>query len=176
MFNGLHTIKWSNWIMLANTVKLFEIDWTVIEKLQPEHDPKWTCSWDLLPTGRRRWRHFRLKCKDHSGRVAVNFEVAGSSSFRILWIILWTVKSVTAEVAWTWYAATTFERLDFCWQLAHYKYYLLTWLICPLPPPHWWTWCQSDLDTLINNTLWVANTVNCKKKKIKTIRMTNYQL
>ena len=35
------------------------IGWTVIAKSRPEHDPKWTRYWDLLPTGSSCWRHFR---------------------------------------------------------------------------------------------------------------------
>ena len=61
----------------------FEIDSTIIEKLQPEHDQKLTYLCGLLPTG-------SIDCDVISGQnvttvedyVGVNFEVVGSKTFR----------------------------------------------------------------------------------------------
>ena len=59
--------KWSPWIAVFKTVNVFRIGWTMIEKALPEHDPKLTHLYDLLPTGTSLWRHFRSKCKDCPG-------------------------------------------------------------------------------------------------------------
>ena len=48
----------------------------------PEHDPKFTRLYDLLPTGSSLWRHFRSKCKDSRRLPCSKSEVASSSSFR----------------------------------------------------------------------------------------------
>ena len=58
------------------------IDWTVIEKSQHEHDPKWTRLCDLLPTRSRRWRQFRLKCNYFKSYILVNLKAASFSSLK----------------------------------------------------------------------------------------------
>ena len=78
--NSLHKRKWSSWTAVSKRVNVFRIGWAVTEKLQPEHDPKWTCLCNLRPIGSSWWRHFRWKCKDYY--VLLNFEVASFSSFR----------------------------------------------------------------------------------------------
>ena len=63
----------TTWIAVSKTVYLLRIGWTVIYKLPPKHDPKWTRSWDFLPTGSSWWRHFLWKCEGYRGLGCVKF-------------------------------------------------------------------------------------------------------
>ena len=65
MSNDIQNSKWAAWTIIYTTVNLFEIGWVIIDKLQPEHNLKFTHLCDLLPTGSRLWRHFQSKCKDY---------------------------------------------------------------------------------------------------------------
>ena len=89
MSNRTHKRKRSPWITVSNTVNFLRICWTIIEKLPPEHGPKWTRLCDLLPTGSS-WRcHFRWKCRDYRGRCCVKiFEVNSVINFRDIKIII----------------------------------------------------------------------------------------
>ena len=42
MSNRLYKIKWSHWTTVSKTVNFFRIGCTIIKKLRPELDPKWT--------------------------------------------------------------------------------------------------------------------------------------
>ena len=80
--NGLYKKKQSPGIAVSKTVNIFRIDWTIIEKSWPEHDPKFIRLSNLLPTRSSLWRLFLWKCKTIEGYLAINFEVASSNGFR----------------------------------------------------------------------------------------------
>ena len=102
MSDGLHNREWSTWIAYSKFVNLFDIAWTVIEKLRPKHDPIWTRLCDLLPTESRCWRHLWLKYKEYLVLLGDKFwmcwHLVLSEIFQRDYFV--TVKSVTAAVAW----------------------------------------------------------------------------
>ena len=60
-------------LRFRKTVNFFEIRRTIIEKLQPEHDPKWPRLCDLLQTGSSWWCHFWWGHTDLPGLRAYKF-------------------------------------------------------------------------------------------------------